>query len=124
HPHAHQPPPPELSRRLLLSMPAQLRAYPARHHHQNDRSIDASTSSAVQKSADRYFQPPSASTHTTVESVGSSSATRRATCTTAPDDTPAKIPSRSSSARTAATDSAFETSSFRSSFETSRIGGT
>ena len=43
---------------------------------------------------------------------------------TAPDETPAKIPSRSSSSRTLAAASAFETSSLRSSFETSRIGGT
>ena len=85
--------------------------------------LDVSTSAASQKSALRYFQPASASTQTTTPS-SSSAASVRATCTTAPAETPAKIPSRSRSARTARTDSSFETSTFRSSFETSRIGGT
>ena len=48
----------------------------------------------------------------------------RATCTTAPEEIPAKIASWSSSARTPATESAFVTRSFRSSIVTSRIGGT
>src|SRR5215216_7316690 len=34
----------------------------AGNYHQTVRSMDASTSSASQKSAERYFQPPSAST--------------------------------------------------------------
>src|SRR5919106_6726714 len=93
------------------------------HYHQTVRSIDRSTSSASQKSAERYFQPASASTQTTTPS-SRSAASLRATCATAPDETPAKIPSSSSSARTPATDSSFETSIFRSSFATSRIGGT
>src|SRR5471032_2704235 len=104
-------------------MRSQLRANLLADYHQSVLSIDSSTSVSCQNGADRYFQPPSAGTQTTVEPSGRSSATRRATCATAPDETPAKIPSLSSNARTAATDSAFETSSLRSSFETSRIGG-
>src|SRR5262249_20232551 len=86
------------------------------------------TSSAIpsppQKGAERSFQPPSASTATTVDPSGSSPAIRRATWTTAPDDTPANSPSWSSSARAAAAASAFDTSSLRSSFATSSTGGT
>src|SRR6266545_2183975 len=100
------------------------RAHLGRNHHQTERSISASASGPVsQKPAERYFQPPSARIATTTPS-SSSSASFRATCTTAPDETPAKIPSRSSSRRRPATASAFETSTFRSSRETSRIGGT
>src|ERR671915_482659 len=99
------------------------RAHLGRHYHQTRSSIEAPTSSAVQKSAERYFQPPSARTHTTTPS-SSSSAIRRATCTTAPEETPAKMPSRSSRSRSPATDSSLETSSLRSRRETSRIGGT
>src|SRR5579862_8831738 len=105
-------------------MRLQLGADCRRNYHQSDASIERSTSDAFQNGAERYFQPASARTQTTVEPPGNSSAIRRATWTTAPEDTPAKIPSRSSSARTAATASAFDTSSLRSSFETSRIGGT
>src|SRR6266851_4008555 len=107
---------------LLAAVRAQLLADRLGDYHHSVRSIDSSTSSARQNSAERYFQPPSASTATMVEPSGSSSAILRATCTTAPAETPAKIPSRSSSACTAATDSAFETRILRSSFETSRIG--
>src|SRR5262245_2379516 len=113
-----------LVRRLLARVLAQLREHRLRDYLHSVRSIDSSTSSARQNSAERYFQPPSASTATTFAPSGSSSASRRATCTTAPAETPAKIPSCSRSAWTAATDSAFETSSLRSSCDTSRIGGT
>src|SRR5207253_3481716 len=89
------------------------------HHH----SVASSISSPCQKPAERYFQPPSGRTHTTTPS-SSSAARRRATWTTAPDETPAKIPSSSSSARTPATASSFETRSLRLIFATSRIGGT
>src|SRR5215469_2072658 len=89
------------------------------YHH----SLLSSISSPCQNPADRYFQPPSARTHTTTPS-SSSPASRRATWRTAPLETPAKMPSRSRSACTPATASSFETSSFRSSFATSRIGGT
>src|SRR6266571_8675226 len=93
------------------------------NHHQTVRSIARSTSSASQKSAERYFQPPSARIATTTP-PSSSAASLRATWTTAPDETPAKRPSSSSRRRTSRTDSSFETSTFRSSLETSRIGGT
>src|SRR5215211_2465170 len=108
-----------LRARVLLERGADLR----RDHHQTVRSIDVSTSAASQKSADRYFQPPSGRTQTTTAS-SRSAARRRATCATAPDETPAKMPSSSSRRRIASTDSSFETSTFRSSFATSRIGGT
>jgi len=58
-------------------------------YHQSVRSIDVATSSALQKSALRYFQPASASTQTTTPS-SSSAASLTATCTTAPAETPAK----------------------------------
>src|SRR5436190_1876628 len=115
-----------LVRRLLGGVRMELLPDGRRNHHQSVASIDSSTSAsaALQNGAERYFQPPSARTQATVEPSGSSSAIRRATWTTAPDETPAKIPSRSRSARTAITDDWFETSSLRSSCETSRIGGT
>src|SRR5205807_3412145 len=94
-----------------------------RDYHQTVRSIERSTSSASQKSAERYFQPPSARIATTTPS-SRSAASLRATCTTAPAETPAKMPSSSSSARTARTESSLETRTLRWSFETSRIGGT
>src|SRR5439155_27280832 len=87
------------------------------HYHQTDRSIAPATSSESQKSAERYFQPPSASTQTMTPS-SSSSASRSAAWITAPEETPPKMPSRSSSRRRPATDCSFETRSFRSSFET------
>jgi hypothetical protein len=88
-------------------------------------SIDRSRSAlSFQNGADRYFQPASARTQTIVDPPGRSSAIRRATWTTAPAETPPKIPSRSSSTRSPTTDSAFETRSLRSSCETSRMGGT
>src|SRR5262249_10178316 len=77
-------------------------AHGGRDHHHRLRSIDASMSSAVQKSALRYFQPASASTQTTTPS-SSSAASLRATWTTAPAETPAKMPSSFSRARTART---------------------
>src|SRR6185312_12517939 len=113
-----------LVRRLLGGVGVELGADVGRDYHQSVLSIDSSTFSARQKSPERYFQPPSASTHATTEPSGSSSAIRRATWTTAPDETPAKMPSRSSSARAAAAASVFETSSLRSSCETSSTGGT
>src|ERR671923_520104 len=112
-----------LIRRLALRMDDERSADVARNHHQTVRSIARSTSSASQKSAERYFQPPSARIATTTPS-SSSAASLRATCKTAPEETPAKIPSSSSRRRTSCTDSSFETSTFRSSFDTSRIGGT
>src|SRR3954452_7210595 len=112
-----------LVRRLALRVLDERGADVRRNHHQTVRSIACSTSSASQKSADRYFQPASAKTATTTPS-SSSPASLRATCPTAPAETPAKIPSSSSRRRTSRTESSFETSSLRSSFETSRIGGT
>src|SRR6476619_3080086 len=112
-----------LVRRLGLRVGAQLRPDLGRDHHQTVRSIDSATSSASQKSADRYFQPPSARMQTTTPS-SSSPASFRATCATAPDETPPKIPSATRSCRRPATASSFETRIFRSSFATSRIGGT
>src|SRR6266849_2798124 len=110
-------------RRLALGVRDDRLAHVVRDHHQIVRSIAVSTSSASQKSAERYFQPPSAKIATTTPS-SSSAASRRATWPTAPADTPAKMPSSSSRRRTSRTDSSFETRTFRSSFETSRIGGT
>src|SRR5205823_10521352 len=108
-------------RRLVGGVCAQLCADRRRDYHQRTAS---SISSPSQNGADRYFQPPSARTHTTTEPCGSSSATRRVTCTTAPEETPAKMPSRSRRTRTATAAWLFETSSFRSSCETSSTGGT
>src|SRR4051794_23366284 len=81
-----------LVRRFLLRMRAQLRADLGRHYHQSVASIDSSTSSSNQNGADRYFHPPSASTQTSVAPSGASSASWRATWTTAPDETPVKMP--------------------------------
>src|SRR5206468_937876 len=81
--------------RLSPGMFHELSAHVGRDHHQTVRSIACSTSSASQKSADRYFQPPSASTATTTPS-SSSPASLRATWPAAPAETPAKIPSSSS----------------------------
>src|SRR4051794_37854731 len=112
-------------RRFLLSVRSDRVADLRRDYHQRVCSIDCSTASASmsQNSALRYFQPASARTHTTTPS-SSSLASLRATCTTAPADTPPKMPSSSSNARTARTASSFDTSTLRSSFDTSRIGGT
>ena len=101
------------------------RAHRGRDHHQTVRSIDAlDVVGASQKSAERYFQPPSAriaDDDALVELVGEPARDvddrarrrRRRRCP----------PGRAARARPA-TDSSFETSIFRSSFETSRIGGT
>src|SRR6185312_11905005 len=97
-----------LVRVLFGRMRDERRAHLLRDYHHRVRSIDSVTSCASQKSAERYFQPPSARTQTTTPS-SSSSASFTATCTTAPAETPAKMPSLSSSARTAAIDSSFET---------------
>ena len=71
--------------RLVGGVRVQLGPYGGRDHHQSTAS---SISSPLQNGAERYFQPPSARTATTTEPSGSSSAIRRATCTTAPDETP------------------------------------
>src|SRR5215470_5374334 len=109
-----------LVRQLLPRVVGQRLAHGRRHYH---HSLLSSISSPCQKPAERYFQPPSARTPTTTPS-SSSPASRRATWSTAPLETPAKMPSRSRSACTPATASSFETRSFRSSLATSRIGGT
>src|SRR5262245_8241638 len=98
--------PARLVRGLGACVLRELRAQVGPDHHQTLSSIARSTSAASQKPAERYFQPPSARTQTTMPS-SSSSASRRATCTTAPDDTPVNRPSSSSKARTPATDSSF-----------------
>ena len=59
-----------LVRRLLGGVGVQLGADRGRDYHQSVLSIDSSTSSALQKSPERYFQPPSASTATTTEPAG------------------------------------------------------
>src|SRR6266536_568773 len=113
-PVAKEDQPTGLVRRFSLGVSSECLPHRGGHYHQTVRSIDASTSSASQKSAERYFQPPSASTPTTTP-WSSSAASLRATCTTAPEETPAKMPSSSRRRRTPATDSAFDTSTFRSS---------
>src|SRR5438034_2552005 len=110
---AQQHQPTRLVRRLLFRVRDQCGAHVGGNHHQTVRSIACSTSSASQKSAERYFQPPSARIATTTPS-SSSPASLRATCPTAPDETPAKTPSSSSRRRTSRTDSSFDTSTFRS----------
>src|SRR6185312_5158303 len=120
---AQQHEPARLVRRFRLRVRDERRAHVGGDHHQTVRSIASSTSSASQKSADRYFQPPSAKIATTTPS-SSSRASLRATWPTAPAETPANTPSSSSKRRTSRTDSSFETSTFRSSLSTSRIGGT
>src|SRR5918996_623199 len=112
-----------LVRLLCAGVLGELRTDRPGDYHQTERPIASSTSSASQKPAERYFQPPSARTHATTPS-SSSSASRSAAWMTAPDETPPKNPSLSSRRRSPATDSSFDTRSFRSSFETSRIGGT
>src|SRR5688500_9369680 len=72
----------------------------AGNYHQTVRSIDVSTSSESQKSAERYFHPASGSTQTTTP-ASRSAASLRATCTTAPEETPAKIPLSSRRRRSA-----------------------
>src|SRR5262249_57799392 len=104
-----------LVRRLHLRVLDELRADPRRDHHQTLSSIARSTSAACQNAAERYFHPASARTQTTTPS-SSSSASLRATCATAPADTPANRPSRARKSRTPATDSSVETSTFRSGF--------
>src|SRR5712691_1697724 len=120
---AQEDEPASLVRSLGLGVRDERRAHVGGNHHQTLRSIACSTSSASQKSAERYFQPPSARIATTTP-PSSSAASLRATWPAAPAETPAKMPSSSSRRRTSCTDSSFETRTFRSSFETSRIGGT
>src|SRR5713226_3684674 len=57
----------------------------AHHHSVSSTSFSASSRSGDQAWVDRYFHPPSASRHT-ISPVSSREATRRATCTTAPDE--------------------------------------
>src|SRR3954465_7907431 len=111
-----------LVRRLRLRVLLERAPHGARDYHQMVRSSSSPPRASSQNDAEMYFQPPSARTHTTTPS-SISAASLRATWTAAPDETPAKRPSRCSSTCTAATASSFETSTFRSSFETSRIGG-
>src|SRR5207244_11963719 len=115
--------PARLVRLFRARVGLELRADLGWDHHQTALSSSSASAPVSQKPAERYFQPPSASTATTTPS-SRSAASLRATWTTAPEETPAKMPSRAKSSRSPATDSAFETSSLRSSFETSRIGGT
>src|SRR3954452_14677808 len=82
-----------LVRGLRLGVSAQLGADLDGDHHQTAASSSSSAcASSCQKPADRYFQPASARTATTVPSPdwsSSSSARRRATWMTAPEETPA-----------------------------------
>src|SRR4029453_17573820 len=96
-----------LVRAFRLGVLDERRAHRGRHYHQRWSSIVCAPS--VQKSAERYFQPASARTATTTASSSSSAAMRRATWTTAPEETPAKMPSRSRSARSPIRDSSLET---------------
>src|SRR5205823_9006806 len=102
-------------RRFGLRVPFERCPHLGADHHQRSASISRSTSSASQNEAERYFQPASARIATTTPS-SRSSASLRATWTTAPAETPAKTPSSSSRARTPAIASAFETRSLRSRF--------
>ena len=85
-------------------------------HHQLTPPSSASpiSSSAIENvPAERYFQPPSGSSATIVP-WSISFATRAAATITAPQDGPAKIPSRKTSSRSAAIESSFETRYFAS----------
>src|SRR6266571_1650440 len=62
---SQQDQPAGLVRRFPLGVRDELGAHLGGDHHQTVRSIDASTSSALQKPAERYFQPPSARIATT-----------------------------------------------------------
>ena len=68
---------------------------PGRPYHQIDSPSRprARSSSRSQRPAERYFQPPSANSMTTFAGASSSAATRIATCSTPPAETPAKMPS-------------------------------
>src|SRR5262245_46156071 len=93
------------------------------HQSVSETFFSARSNSGAQACVDRYFHPPSASTQTT-SPRSSSDATRRATCSTAPDEMPAKMPSRSVSSRVAFNESEAFTRNFRSRTDSSRIGGT
>src|SRR3954466_12324405 len=71
---------------------------------------------------ERYFQPSSQTTNTTLPS-SSSPATRTAMEAIAPEETPAKMPSSSSSRRVQTIASRLVTKIFRSSRPRSMIGG-
>ena len=73
--------------------------------------------------ADRYFQPPSARS-TTTDPPSISRATRTATATAAPHDSPAKMPSSWSSRRRPITASRLLTRNLSSRTDSSSTGGT
>src|SRR4029434_6828276 len=93
------------------------------HHRVSETFFSARASSGAHAWVERYFHPPSASRHTT-SPRSSSDATRRPTWSTAPDEMPAKTPSRAFSRRAARTESATFTRNLRSSTDSSKIGGT
>src|SRR4029078_12825697 len=95
-------------------------------HHQltpPSRSASISSRSRVKVPALRYFQPPSGSSATIVPDV-IRWASRAAATSTAPQNGPPKIPSRSTRSRSAAIASALLTRYFASSIDGSRISGT
>src|SRR3954466_473139 len=73
---AQQHEPAGLVRCFLLRVHDKGRPHLRRNHHQTVRSIECSTSSASQKSADRYFQPPSAKIATTTPASSSDASLR------------------------------------------------
>src|SRR6185436_12143457 len=83
-----------LVRQLGVRVGHDLRANRGGDHHQIVRSMDSATSvsEASQKSAETYFQPASVRI-VTITPSSSSCAIFRATCTAAPEETPAKMPS-------------------------------
>src|SRR3954447_11691762 len=95
---------------------------PAGHHQRVDSSSSSSSTGFVYRPEERYFQPSSATMKTTLPS-SSSPAIRCATRAIAPDETPAKTPSSSSSLRVQTMASWLVTKIFRSSRLRSMIGG-
>src|SRR3954465_8140870 len=95
-------------------------------HHQlipPSSSSPISSRSRLYVPADRYFHPPSGSSTTTVpDRIWRIS--RAAATSTAPEDGPAKMPSRKTRSRSAASDSRLETRNFATSTSGSRISGT
>src|SRR4029453_667956 len=80
--------------RSRLPLPRPPSASPVYHHKVSETFFSARSSSGAHAWVDRYFHPPSARRHTT-SPRSSSDATRRPTWSTAPDEMPAKTPSRS-----------------------------
>src|SRR5207302_7056084 len=66
-PATHQDETARLVRCGIFSVRDERGAHLGGHYHQTVRPIDSSTSPASQKSAERYFQPPSASTQRSEE---------------------------------------------------------